>query len=412
MVSIALLALDSAYAAGQINIQPFADFDFSLNPPGARAAGMGGVFVPLADDATAAESNPAGLTTLLRPEMSFEFKGIEFRTSVSEAAGGGPGGSDFSSRVGSPAFASAVMPLGRFSFSAFRAEIVNQRGRNFGRGFGETDSTGRTRQIVAPFTNDLHVRVTDYGIAAAFRFSPSLSVGAAGGYSRLDLELDHGRYQVQYFDPAFRFGSGRIAGEDGKAGAPFLTIGATFRAGDYTTLGAVYSFRPRFEDVGLRSLISDTTRHFVYNVPDSYAAGAAVRLSEVWTLAGEVAFLRYSDLSAEFVDFFSTEQKTSADFRSEDGIDLKVGTEYIVFAGDYPLAVRAGAASVAPSNIYFTGLEDGTRALFGTSPENRTEVYTVGLGLAQLFGRLNFDIAGKFGEGRRELSTSLVFRFE
>ncbi len=51
-----------------------ADFESasSLNPvgSGARAMGMGGTFIGLADDATAASWNPAGLIQLEKPEMS------------------------------------------------------------------------------------------------------------------------------------------------------------------------------------------------------------------------------------------------------------------------------------------------------------------------------------------------------
>jgi len=45
----------------------------SPNPvgSGARAVGMGGAFIAVADDATAASWNPAGLTQLKRPEISF-----------------------------------------------------------------------------------------------------------------------------------------------------------------------------------------------------------------------------------------------------------------------------------------------------------------------------------------------------
>ena len=45
-------------------------FDFSL--PGARSLSLGGAFVAVADDATAAWGNPAGLTILTRPEVSAE----------------------------------------------------------------------------------------------------------------------------------------------------------------------------------------------------------------------------------------------------------------------------------------------------------------------------------------------------
>ena len=45
----------------------------SPNPvgSGARAQGMGGAFIAVADDATAASWNPAGLVQLERPEFSF-----------------------------------------------------------------------------------------------------------------------------------------------------------------------------------------------------------------------------------------------------------------------------------------------------------------------------------------------------
>ena len=47
----------------------------SPNPvgSGARAMGMGGAFIAVADDATAASWNPAGLTQLKRPEISFAY---------------------------------------------------------------------------------------------------------------------------------------------------------------------------------------------------------------------------------------------------------------------------------------------------------------------------------------------------
>lgn len=56
-----------------------ASFQFNLSNPGARSLGMGGAFAGLADDATAAYANPAGLTILTRPEVSFEGRTASFR---------------------------------------------------------------------------------------------------------------------------------------------------------------------------------------------------------------------------------------------------------------------------------------------------------------------------------------------
>lgn len=56
------LVLSGALVAQNVN--------FNLTGAGARAAGMGGAFIGVADDATAIVWNPAGLTLLERPEAS------------------------------------------------------------------------------------------------------------------------------------------------------------------------------------------------------------------------------------------------------------------------------------------------------------------------------------------------------
>jgi len=65
-----LFHLDTAFCAGSIRKLETAS---SPNPvgSGARALGMGGAFIAIADDATAASWNPGGLTQLDTPEISF-----------------------------------------------------------------------------------------------------------------------------------------------------------------------------------------------------------------------------------------------------------------------------------------------------------------------------------------------------
>jgi hypothetical protein len=57
---------------------------FSFSNPGARSLGFGGAFVALADDATAAFANPAGLVQLSRPEVSVEGGLWNFSTPFTE----------------------------------------------------------------------------------------------------------------------------------------------------------------------------------------------------------------------------------------------------------------------------------------------------------------------------------------
>ena len=54
-------------AVAQDAPQPILSVQFSFSNPGARSLGLGGAFVALADDATAAWANPAGLVQITRP---------------------------------------------------------------------------------------------------------------------------------------------------------------------------------------------------------------------------------------------------------------------------------------------------------------------------------------------------------
>ena len=53
---------------------------------GARALGMGGAFIAVADDATAASWNPGGLTQLERPEISIVYDWDTFSEDFSSGA--------------------------------------------------------------------------------------------------------------------------------------------------------------------------------------------------------------------------------------------------------------------------------------------------------------------------------------
>ena len=57
-----------------------ASLQFNFSAPGARSLAMGGAFIGLADDATAAFSNPAGLVQLASPEVSLEYRVNDFTT--------------------------------------------------------------------------------------------------------------------------------------------------------------------------------------------------------------------------------------------------------------------------------------------------------------------------------------------
>ena len=74
-----VVAMLAAGAVGaQVLDEANAGVQFNFTPPGARSLAMGGAFLGLADDATAAYTNPAGLTTLRNPEVGLEVRYTTF----------------------------------------------------------------------------------------------------------------------------------------------------------------------------------------------------------------------------------------------------------------------------------------------------------------------------------------------
>src|SRR5687767_10795173 len=130
--AIILMALLALPAAGQnVDIEAISGLQFNFGNPGARSLGMGGAFLGLADDASAAEANPAGLTILRKPEFSIELRNYE-EAQIFTTGGTFPEiertpFTHYSNRV-VPTFASAVFPWKTFVFGAYYHEPLNNKG--------------------------------------------------------------------------------------------------------------------------------------------------------------------------------------------------------------------------------------------------------------------------------------------
>ena len=69
---VAIACAGNAWALTDEEI--FREFRFNFVIPGGRASGLGGAFVAAADDATAAEANPAALHYISRYELFLEYR--------------------------------------------------------------------------------------------------------------------------------------------------------------------------------------------------------------------------------------------------------------------------------------------------------------------------------------------------
>src|SRR4051794_30952604 len=72
IVLMASFLLFGTVALAQTDAEVNSGIQFNFSTPGARSLALGGAFLGLADDATAAYTNPAGLTVLSKPEVSIE----------------------------------------------------------------------------------------------------------------------------------------------------------------------------------------------------------------------------------------------------------------------------------------------------------------------------------------------------
>jgi long-subunit fatty acid transport protein len=145
VVFVALLV--SRLASAQSQIEP------PVVNPGARSLALGGAFVAVADDATAAYANPSGLVQLLRPEIS-----VELRTWGDDWEGAGSGFSGIG-------FASFVLPREKWSLAIYGQTLAS---------LDFAGDSGSDALAVIPLSS---LTIANLGASAAFRLSDALSVG-------------------------------------------------------------------------------------------------------------------------------------------------------------------------------------------------------------------------------------------
>jgi long-chain fatty acid transport protein len=430
--ALLLAAFAPAAAIAQTNTENFAQFRFNFNNPGARAAGMGGAFISIADDATASESNPAGLTALIRPEVSFEGKGLQFIQKVNNFSSTGTAANytvdshEFKNGLFSPSFASVVFPLRRFTFSAYRYELVNFESDYFTKGAYVSPLTDGSTFF--PVRSSTKLKVVNWGASAGFKFSNKISLGLSGGLSVGKVQSTLTRYLVTVFDPGTVANEATIDGSDNQF---FFNLGIIYRPSDQLAIGAIYKHRPSFSLDHLfriSSVPSDSIikKGIKFNVPSSIGLGISYRPTDLLTISVDGVYVRYSALVGDFVPTISEKYVTAADYTVDNGVEIHGGAEYVILIHSVALVVRAGAYLEPDNRIRWVGVVDDQPGLPATERENRKfsrqlsatlfqkgDSYvheTFGLGIV-LSNNFQFDVAGNLSSVSREVVGSVVVRF-
>ena len=427
-------------------------FDFS--PPGARSLGMGGTFIALADDATAAEANPAGLTQLSRPEVSIHGRHSEMeietldinaftaldqlnreRTFPGRLMPASTVGNAFASdtrvrfepEVDEVSFASYVKPYDTYTFSVFY-----QRGTDFA-GAERFQAYDDSVMDFYQARQEIAVRLENFGVSAAFEAGDELSVGFTVRYSTInarafqDLRIDYGAdiergalpagsslEQVQ----ALGILDQRILREDydDTQGDITFAVGLLWKPSRFFSMGLVYKQGGDFRvdgqaldfgcldrtpapgttcEPGTGQLTNVNQR---FEVPDFLGLGFALHLSDRFKIALDFDAIEYSELNPVLSPNDIEEVRRELE-PIDDVVEVHFGIEYISFLGrrNVPFTLRAG--------VYTDPDHDGIKEI-----DSDDTIYTLGFGTV-FMERFQVDVAASSSDRTKSGILSMVYRF-
>jgi long-chain fatty acid transport protein len=452
LVMTALAAWGVTAANGQELIPPLAgapgSFDFSLSNPGARSLGFGGAFVALADDATAAFANPAGLVKLERPEVSLE--GRYWRYDTPFLAGGRLGGepsglgidtdpgarrSRSQPEVSAVSFAAFVYPRERWSLALYHHRQLDFETRI------ETDGLfGLRARPFPPRYPEMRSRtestIAAFGAAAGVRLGERWSVGA--GVSRFAIDLST-RSEFYFpsrptpdqlfapvpFDPEhlgvvvtlgteetdWGWHAGVLWRPDEQWGVgAFYRQGAAFPLGIEVRSGAGLPTPPGQQRPPTGTLLS-SDRVDPLAFPDVYGLGVSWRTADgATTLSVEWDHVGYASILESF-DAALGETGGALD----DGNEVHLGAEYAFLHATPVVALRAGVwldpdHQVRPDDR-MVDPDDPDEELLGALFADGEDEWHLAVGIGVAFARLQIDLAADLSDRLDTLSVSTIYTF-
>jgi long-chain fatty acid transport protein len=396
-ISCVLLSLAATHASAQ---EPYAilavpiPFDF-LNP-GARSLALGSAFTGLADDATAAFTNPAGLVQLSRAEVSFEGRYRNLTGAFLDRGrfGGGdvtgigmdtvqaPQNAEVTDTHFGPSFASVVVPGSTWAVAGYRHEVLKSSQSILSQGGIFHYSSGPSANSASPgmrlgdyrisaFQASRGIEIVTYGASAAVKAGTRFSVGGGVTFSQATLmgtadQLRSTGYQVATTDvQKFRYlrqygkshGYGVLGGVQWSNGDP-IRIGVAYRraasfayeqegtgrdeesCGDGTVDGVFGT--PRFNSCEFRA-------------PDVISVGVSTRPSQSWLLTFQYDRVMYSQLRDDYLRRLAEFDFSQTSFVVDDGSEFHAGVEYVFSQKPMAPALRGGVWRAPDNSVRYPG---------------------------------------------------------
>jgi opacity protein-like surface antigen len=364
------------------------NLDLNLVGTGARAEGLGGAFIGLADDATAVLWNPAGLATLERPEASVVVRNISQKAEFADPTQFFGGNNTQSFSQFGLNFGSAAYPIRSGSGNNIVLALAYQQQINLNQkvnstnwwGTGKIDNTGGANTITP-------------GIGV--KLFPALSVGVAANFwmgsvdrSEIDDGIDTapdstgvfqqvGTYTANYSQTLKLSGTNFVFGAlvdlaELKGGIPLrlgisLKTPFTLKAQGTLTANAIDTY------YGNSSYSGDIT--MAIHMPLMLGFGASYQFGDNLVLAVDYEMREFKDKQLEYsTPFGTTTQPTT-----EQNVNLnqfRIGAEYLFVTnlGVFPIrvgyrtvpTVLANQTNIDQQSPQFSGEVIGSAISFGT----------------------------------------------
>lgn len=315
---------------------------------GARPLAMGGAFLALADDSTAAEFNPAGIRVLRRPEMAWQvtrtFDSRDEYMPTTSSLAREPVYTHDENIWNTPSFISYVHPGQDYTLAVSQLTTINFVHR-FDETFSFHGGPEQSRVFRTETTNNA------FGFTFATDIKPRLHVGATLRINRFRFEHE------DTFDPS----------QEMTDWAPNVNVGVLWRANKDWSFGSVFKSSQKVEG----EVLGNTIRT---KLPETWGAGVAYHPNDRLRLLADIDYINWSEFDSIPGDGFSRNDVTR----------YHLGGEYLIrLKDDEAWFVRGGYMLEESNALYYA--RDGDNDLYrhGFPEKDDLNHFSVGLGLAK-----------------------------
>lgn len=430
----------------QTNLEVNAGIQFNFSTPGATNLAMGGAFLALADDATTAYTNPAGLTNIGNPEVHLEARRWTYThlfTDRGRLEGYPISGDDFDTieglqdgeaddQVTGLSFLSYVYPRGRWAIAFYRHELANFEANFNSQGAYLKPSRARSPLGIpgqedgrlASLRNTVDLEIVNFGISTAYSVNWRFSVGVGISYYDFSFNSISERFlpglskRMNFDDPTIK--PVTIQTQDGEDWDWGIS-GGFFWQSDNTvwSIGGAYRRGPHFDfktenKPGDGKLLDfdPFEEHPTFHVPAFFGLGVSWRPADAIRVAFDYNHIEYSALTRNFKDIFGLRERFKLDDPQEEHFVVDDVDEFHLGLSYRPsrlniLFLRLGAWYEADHSLRFEGANEAYRAIFRGRGDQIH--YAAGIGIYPK--RFGVDAAFDYSDRISTVSLSSVFHF-